>query len=121
MYALDVETGEQRWYTPAQNVCNDRDFCQPGLSAPASVFPGGVLAGAMDGHVRAYRAKDGAVAWDLDSAISFKTVNGVEAMGGSFGGGTGPIFKGRRLFMNSGYGIYFHMPGNVLLVYELEE
>jgi polyvinyl alcohol dehydrogenase (cytochrome) len=75
----------------------------------------------MDGHVRAYRAKDGAVAWDLDSAISFKTVNGVEAMGGSFGGGTGPIFKGRRLFMNSGYGIYFHMPGNVLLVYELEE
>lgn len=121
MYALDVETGKQRWYTPAQNVCNDREFCQPGLSAPASAFPGGVLAGAMDGHLRAYRAEDGAVVWDLDSAISFKTVNGIEARGGSFGGGTGPIFKGRRLFVNSGYGIYFHMPGNVLLAYELEE
>jgi polyvinyl alcohol dehydrogenase (cytochrome) len=121
MYALDVATGKQRWYTPAQDVCEGREFCQPGLSAPASAFPGGVLAGAMDGHLRAYDSQDGKIVWDLDSAIGFDTVNGIEAMGGSFGGGTGPVFKGRRLFVNSGYGIYFHMPGNVLLVFELDE
>ena len=75
----------------------------------------------MDGHLRAYDRKDGSILWDLDSTVSFETVNGVSANGGSFGGGSGPVFKGRRLFANSGYGIYFHMPGNVLLVFELEE
>lgn len=35
------------------------------------------------------------------------------------GGATGPVFSGNKLFMNAGYGIYFHMPGNVLLVFEL--
>ena len=73
----------------------------------------------MDGHLRAYRASDGKVVWDIDTAISFDTINGVTASGGSFGGGTGPVFKGRRLIVNSGYGAYFHMPGNVLLVFEL--
>ncbi|KZX58229.1 hypothetical protein A3709_01830 [Halioglobus sp. HI00S01] len=33
--------------------------------------------------------------------------------------GTGPVFNGDTVYMNSGYGIYFHMPGNVLLAYEL--
>jgi polyvinyl alcohol dehydrogenase (cytochrome) len=75
----------------------------------------------MDGHLRAYRAGDGKVVWDFDSAVSYDTVNGVKAMGGSFGGGTGPVLKGRRLFVNSGYGIYFHMPGNVLLAFEIDE
>ena len=121
MYALDVSTGKQRWYRPAKDVCKGREFCQPGLSSPASAFPGGVLSGAMDGHLRAYRAGDGKVVWDFDSAVSYDTINGVKAMGGSFGGGTGPVLKGRRLFVNSGYGIYFHMPGNVLLVFELDE
>jgi polyvinyl alcohol dehydrogenase (cytochrome) len=121
MYALDIATGKQRWFTPAADICGDREFCQPGLSSPASAFPGGVLSGSMDGHLRAYTADSGDVIWDLDSAVGYDTINGVKAMGGSFGGGSGPVFKGKRLFINSGYGIYFHMPGNVLLAFELEE
>ncbi len=121
MYALDVESGEVLWYQRARDVCAGRDLCQPGLSAAASAFPGGVLGGAMDGHLRAYSADDGSVLWDFDSARAFPTVNGVSASGGSFGGGSGPVFAGRRLFVNSGYGIYFHMPGNVLLAFELAQ
>ena len=121
MYALDISTGKVHWYKRAKDICEGQEFCQPGLSSASSAFPGGVLGGAMDGHLRAYDRKDGSILWDLDSTVSFETVNGVSANGGSFGGGSGPVFKGRRLFANSGYGIYFHMPGNVLLVFELEE
>ena len=32
-------------------------------------------------------------------------------------GATGPVLSGNMLFVNSGYGIYFHMPGNVLLAF----
>jgi len=31
------------------------------------------------------------------------------------GGAAGPVFSDDMLFVNSGYGIYFHMPGAVLL------
>ncbi len=121
MYALDVASGKVLWYQRAQDSCEGRENCQPGLSSPASAFPGGVLSGAMDGRLRAYRAADGKVLWDIDTVREFDTVSGITAQGGSFGGGTGPVLKGRRLFINSGYGIYFHMPGNVLLSYELED
>jgi polyvinyl alcohol dehydrogenase (cytochrome) len=31
------------------------------------------------------------------------------------------VFKDDMLFVNSGYGIYFHMPGNVLLAFGLPD
>ena len=74
----------------------------------------------MDGHIRGYERAGGKVLWDFDSAQSFQTVNGVKVNGGSMGGGSGPVLKGNRLFVNSGYGIYFHMPGSVLLVFEAQ-
>ena len=58
-------------------------------------------------------------AWAFASARDYQTVNGVLATGGSFGGGSGPVVDRNMLFVNSGYGIYFHMPGNVLLAFEL--
>ena len=121
MFALDVTTGKQLWFRLNPDLCDGRQFCSPGLSSPASAMPGGVVSGSMDGHLRAYAAEDGKVIWDIDTALEYETINGVTASGGSFGGGTGPVLKGRRLFVNSGYGIYYHMPGNVLLVFELDE
>lgn len=119
MFALDIATGKQRWFRRNPDICEGRQFCSPGLSSPASAMPGGVISGSMDGHLRAYRGGDGEVLWEVDTAVPFRTVNGITASGGSFGGGSGPVLKGRRLFVNSGYGIYYHMPGNVLLMYEL--
>ena len=117
MYALELATGKTRWFAAAKDVCAGREFCQPGLSAPATAIPGAVVAGAMDGHLRAYDRKTGRVLLDIDTARAYRTLNGTEAHGGSFGGGSGPVFKGGMMFVNSGYGIYFHMPGNVLLAF----
>jgi len=37
--------------------------------------------------MRAYDSKDGAILWDFDTGGPCKTVNGVEARGGSLDGG----------------------------------
>ncbi len=34
---------------------------------------------------------------------------------------TGPVIANGRVYANSGYGIYFHTPGNVLLAFEAED
>ncbi|MBT4494476.1 MAG: hypothetical protein HOC70_14635 [Gammaproteobacteria bacterium] len=41
--------------------------------------------------------------------------------GGSLGGGAGPITAKGMLFVSSGYGLYFHMPGNALLAFGLPD
>ena len=48
---------------------------------------------ALDGHLRAYSAKDGNIAWDFDALREFKTVNRVPAKGGSIDG-PGPAIAG---------------------------
>jgi polyvinyl alcohol dehydrogenase (cytochrome) len=105
------------WYTPAEDRCEGREFCQPGLSAAASAIEGGVVAGAMDGVLRVYDKATGKVRWSYDSVRSFPTTDGGMAQGGSFGGAAGPVFSDGMMFVNSGYGIYFHMPGNVFLAF----
>jgi polyvinyl alcohol dehydrogenase (cytochrome) len=121
MFAVDILSGETKWFSETKNVCKGREFCEPGLSAAASSISGAVVGGAMDGHLRAYDANTGKVIWDLDTAVPFATLDGGEASGGSFGGASGPVFKDDMMFINSGYGIYFHMPGNVLLAYGLPD
>lgn len=121
MFALDITSGKTLWYTPAEDVCGSREFCQPGLSAAASAIDGAVIGGSMDGHLRAYDSKDGAVLWDYDTATTFSTLDGGTARGGSIGGGAGAVFSAGMMYVNSGYGIYFHMPGNVLLAFGLPD
>jgi polyvinyl alcohol dehydrogenase (cytochrome) len=75
----------------------------------------------MDGHLRAYSGKDGSILWDVDTATTFSTLDGGNAHGGSLGGAAGAVLSGGMLYVNSGYGIYFHMPGNVLLAYGLPD
>lgn len=117
MYALDIKTGELIWSTPAVDICEGREFCQPGLSAAATSIPGAVFSGSMDGHLRAYDAADGTVIWDYDTVRDYQTLSGVNGFGGSLGGAAGPVFKDGMMYVNSGYGIYFHMPGDVLLAF----
>ena len=118
MFAVDIRSGKTLWYTATpDDVCNGREYCDPGLSAAASALSGAVVSGSMDGHLRAYDRSTGKILWDLDTAISYATLAGTKASGGSLGGAAGPVFSGDMMFVSSGYGIYFHMPGNVLLAF----
>ncbi|MBI1180909.1 MAG: PQQ-binding-like beta-propeller repeat protein [Alphaproteobacteria bacterium] len=117
LYAVDMKTGQYIWKAPAEDVCNGRKFCEPGLSAPATAIPGMVVTGGMDGVVRIQDGKTGRLLWQRDTTPDVATVSGVRAHGGSIGGGAGPVVEGGRLYVDSGYGIYGHMPGNILLVF----
>jgi polyvinyl alcohol dehydrogenase (cytochrome) len=117
IYALDPRTGTELWAAPADDTCAGRQFCDPGISATVTSIPGAVLAGHMDGRLRAYDAATGKVVWEVDATQEWKTVSGEVARGGSFGGGAGPMVVNGKVFAASGYGLYFHMPGNVLLVF----
>jgi polyvinyl alcohol dehydrogenase (cytochrome) len=121
MYALNIADGETLWFSPAPNPCEGRQYCDPGYSAAATAIPGAVLAGAMDGYLRAYDRETGALIWEFDTTIDFKTLSGEVAHGGSIGGGVGPVFKDGMMYINSGYGVYFHMPGNVLLAFTIKD
>jgi len=121
IHAVNAFTGEILWSNMADNICADRKDCDPGISAPATAIPGVVFAGHMDGRLRAYDAADGNILWEFDAYRDFETVSGEIARGGSFGGGSGPIIANGRVYANSGYGLYFHMPGNVLLVFAADD
>jgi polyvinyl alcohol dehydrogenase (cytochrome) len=115
MFALKIATGEKAWYTPpADPACKTKQGCSAAQMAPATLIPGVVFSGSMDGHLRAYSTADGSVIWDLDTLRDFETVNSVKAHGGSMSA-TGPTIAGGTLFVNSGYSQLGGMGGNVLL------
>jgi polyvinyl alcohol dehydrogenase (cytochrome) len=117
VYALDMKTGGYLWKSPAPDVCNGRKFCERGISAATTAIPGMVLAGGMDGVLRIHDGATGAVLWENDTTAEVTATSGVKTHGGSIGGAAGAVVSGGRIYVNSGYGIYGHMPGNVLLVF----
>ena len=121
LYAFDAFNGDMLWATPADNICADRKDCDPGISAAITSIPGAVFAGHLDGRLRAYDSENGSVIWEYDSYRDISTISGEVARGGSFGGGSGPMIVDGKVYANSGYGIYYHMPGNVLMVFEAAE
>jgi polyvinyl alcohol dehydrogenase (cytochrome) len=121
IHALRAFSGEVLWSNLTDDICADRKDCDPGISAAITAIPAVVFAGHMDGRLRAYDAQDGKMLWEFDTYRDFETLSGETARGGSFGGGSGPIIANGRVYANSGYGLYFHMPGNVLLVFEVGE
>jgi polyvinyl alcohol dehydrogenase (cytochrome) len=74
---------------------------------------GGVFA------LRVDSTTNGAILWDVDTAVPYQTVNGVPARGGSLNG-PGPAIAGGMLFTNSGYVNAGGMPGNVLLAFSVD-
>jgi len=116
MHALDANTGEILWSTLHDDQCGERAHCHPGISQVVTVIGDLVLGGAMDGKVRAYRIADGQIIWELDTtADQFDTITGEPGIGGSLGGASGPVAHDGLLLISSGYGIYNHMAGNLLL------
>jgi polyvinyl alcohol dehydrogenase (cytochrome) len=120
LYALDPATGKTAWSTPATPCAAQRTDCSPAQSAALTVIPGAVFSGSVDGHLRAYSTETGKVLWDTDTTREFATVNGEAAHGGSLDA-AGPAVVNGMIFVNSGYGQWGGMPGNVLLAFSISK
>ncbi len=118
MHALDIRSGKLLWYTPTVDICHGRTFCHPGISQAATVAGKVVYGGGMDGVMRAYAIETGELLWQLDSTEEFPTISDITTRGGSFSGAAGPIVHQGALVLSSGYGLYNHMAGNLLLMLE---
>jgi polyvinyl alcohol dehydrogenase (cytochrome) len=118
LHALDLRTGAIVWRHPlAGEGCEGRPFCNPGISSAVTAAPDFVMAGGMDGVLRIHDVATGELVWSYATARPFDTISGAPGAGGSIGGAAGPIAADGMIFVNSGYGIYQHMPGNVLLAF----
>jgi polyvinyl alcohol dehydrogenase (cytochrome) len=117
LFALKVENGDTVWQTPHPPCM--KPGCSPAQSAAVSAIPGVVFSGGVDGHLRAYSAKDGRIIWDVDTERDYKTVNGVKASGGSLDE-SGAVIVGGMLYVNSGYFFQGSAPGNVLLAFSVD-
>lgn len=84
------------------------------------MISGKVFAGGMDGVMRAHDADTGKVLYQIDTTKPFTSISGDMATGGSFGGGSGATAKNGLIAISSGYGIYAHMPGNMLMMLSVE-
>src|SRR5262245_1637618 len=113
--ALRIADGSTVWRA-APTPCTGRPNCSPAQSAALTAIPGVVFSGSLDGHLRAYSTRDGAVIWDVDTIRSYDTVNGVKASGGAIDG-PGAVVSGGMVFINSGYMRFGGAPGNVLLAF----
>ena len=118
MFAIRLDTGKRVWETPPPRACRTRERCSPAQSAAVSAIPGVVFSGAIDGHLRAYSTTTGTILWDVDTAQTYKTVNGVPGRGGSLNV-AGPAISGGTVIINSGY-VQNGMPGNVLLAFTVD-
>ncbi len=117
LYALDLMSGDIAWSAMAPtDTCDGKRGCFAANSAAPTVIPGVVFAGGLDGHIRAHSTEDGSILWDFDTAREFDTVNGVPGRGGAIDG-PGPVIAGGLVFVNSGYGTFGQMAGNLLLAF----
>lgn len=118
IFALDLRTGKKIWRAdPVKPACIGQFGCSAAQMAPPSMIPGVVFAGSLDGHLRAYDARNGNVLWDFNTAQQYPTVNGVRGHGGSLNG-AGPAVVDGVLYVNSGY--TNAMDGNVLLAFSTD-
>ncbi|GAB3919283.1 outer membrane protein assembly factor BamB family protein [Larkinella terrae] len=118
LYALQLSAGKVAWHTPTPS-CGENKNCVAANSAAPTVIPGLVFGGTLDGHIRAYDAAIGKIVWDFNTVRDYQTVNEVPGKGGSIDGPS-PVVSDGMLFVNSGYGQFGELPGNVLLAFEID-
>jgi polyvinyl alcohol dehydrogenase (cytochrome) len=116
IHAVDAATGKILWRNLADNICKGRANCDPGISSAVTAMPGVVFAGHLDGRFRAYDQKTGNVVWSVDTTEKVKTISGAVSSGGGMSGPGATVANG-HVVVNSGYGLYYHMPGNLLMVF----
>ena len=118
--ALSIADGSRVWFAPSRPCTPPRRGCSPAQPGALTSVPGLVFSGSMDGHIRAFSTADGTLVWDFDTQTTFRTVNGVDARGGSLDG-AGPVVVGGMMFVNSGYPRFGGAAGNVLLAFGIDQ
>jgi polyvinyl alcohol dehydrogenase (cytochrome) len=100
---ISLADGKIAWHTesPTPTCGWGATGCVHSQPGAVTVIPGAVLSGSLDGHLRAYNAKTGAIVWDLDTAATYDAVNGVKAFGGNLDGAPQTVANG-ALYVNSG-------------------
>jgi polyvinyl alcohol dehydrogenase (cytochrome) len=117
--ALKLATGEKVWNTPTPPAdCPKGTRCSRAQPGAVTVIPGVVFSGALDGHIRAYDSRTGAIIWDFATTQEFPTVNGVNAKGGSIDAG-GTVVSNGMVLVNSGYGTW-GITGHLMMVFTVE-
>ena len=107
--ALDVATGGIVWRAAVRGDGR-------GQVGPATAITGLVFTGGWDGVWSAVDTR-GKVVWRFDSNRTFRTINGVEAKGGSIGSAGATVANG-NVYLVSGYvGMQQGKPGNVLMAF----
>ena len=142
--ALDIDTGNLLWKYAAERDCEFDPANTPlvglenrratakqdtskqfecsyyfGLSAAATATTKLVFSGGLDGKLRAFDTSTGKIVWQTETAKPFNAINGVKAHGGALDV-TGPALAGKWMYLQSGYGMFGQLPGNVLLAYKIE-
>ena len=119
--AVKIATGEQLWSAPPPQprLCGTQPRCNASQGGAVTAIPGAVLAGSLDGGLRAYSTEDGRVLWQFDTNKEFETVNGAKGTGASIDGSP-LIVGGGMIFVNSGYGGIAARPGNVLIAFGVD-
>lgn len=121
VHALDAKDGSVRWSAIApDDICGDMQFCDRGVSQAITAIPGAVIAGHLDGRVRAYAKGSGELLWEMNMLRDYASVSGETARGGAFSGG-GVLVANGQLYINAGYGYNNHIPGNALVVLGLPD
>ena len=123
--AVDLLTGESVWRI--QGMVPDCEGkatppCSNAFSLPSTVAGGVVFTGTADGVLRAYDTATGKPVWTFDTVREYETVNGRKGFGGGLGSFGGPVIVKNRLYVSSGLDhLNIGLPGNVLLMFELDE
>jgi polyvinyl alcohol dehydrogenase (cytochrome) len=118
LFALDLKSGRIVWSAKPDPCADARTDCSPAQSAAVTAISGAVFSGSVDGHLRAYSTESGKVLWDTDTARTYQAVNAGNARGGSLDA-AGPAVANGTVVVNSGYGQWGGMPGNVLLAFSV--
>jgi polyvinyl alcohol dehydrogenase (cytochrome) len=123
IYALDLLSGRVVWEKHIQHNKDGQTYNSL-FSAALTVTNDVLLAGSLDGKLRALRTSDGQELWSFDTAVDVVDVQGVAGHGGSIDS-AGPVPAGRDLYVNSGYSTFGGANpwqggnGNALFVFRL--
>lgn len=121
-YALALESGKVIWSQASpQPICASNNFrCSNANSSAPSVLPGVVFSGDLKGLISAYATQTGELLWSYNTDQSFESVNRVPGKGGAIDG-PGPTIANGMIYVNSGYGLFGQIAGNVLLAFKVKD